>query len=217
MNLESLNKKYDKLQLKYGDKSLSSIYNGGCINNPNIMFIFMNPTSRNIASNKSWEGLRAPWIGTKQIWKLFYELDLLDSNIYKKIKDIKGKDWTEDFALDVYSNVKKHKYFITNLGKCTQIDARQLNDNVFLKYLSLLEKEIEIVNPKLIILFGNQVSSIFLDKKISVSKVRKEKHIKIINSKEYTCYPVYYPVGNGIFNMDKSIEDIKYILKVNNM
>ena len=30
---------------------------------------------------------------------------------------------------------------------------------------------------------------------------------------EYKVYPVYYPVGNGIFNIDKSIEDIKWIIE----
>lgn len=62
-------------------------------------------------------------------------------------------------------------------------------------------------------MFGNQVSSIFLEKKISVSMTRKEKMIKNINNKEYTCYCVYYPVGNGRFNIDKSIEDIKWIIE----
>jgi len=81
-----LHSKYDKLQLKYGDPTLSSIYGTGCINNPNIMFIFMNPTGRNISSVPSWEGLRAPWIGTKQVWDIFENLGLLRSEIYLKIK-----------------------------------------------------------------------------------------------------------------------------------
>lgn len=34
-----------------------------------------------------------------------------------------------------------------------------------------------------------------------------------INKNEYKVYPVYYPVGNGIFNIDKSIEDIKWIIE----
>ena len=72
MKLEELNKIYDKLQLKYGDKELDSIYNGGCVENPDICFVFMNPTKRNIASLKSWEGPKSPWIGTKNIWSLFY-------------------------------------------------------------------------------------------------------------------------------------------------
>ena len=72
-----------------------------------------------------------PSIGTKNIWDLFYELKPLDKNIYNKIKSIKGKERTEKFAEEVYENVKKQKYFITNLGKCTQIDARPLPDTIY--------------------------------------------------------------------------------------
>ena len=214
MSLDDLKIKYDKLQLKYGAKELDSIYNGGCINNPDICFVFMNPTGRNIASNKNWKGLKSPWIGTKNIWNLFYKVKLLDKEIYDKIKSIKGSEWTEEFAEEVYENVKKYKYFITNLGKCTQVDARPLPDSVYKEYLKYLEKEIEIINPKVIILFGNQVSSIVLNEKISVSKCRKQKFVKNINNKNYDCYAVFYPIGNGMFNISKSIEDIKYIIEV---
>ena len=65
-------------------------------------------------------------------------------NIYNKIKNIKSTDWTEEFASIVYENVKKNKYFINNLGKCTQIDARPLPDSIYKEYLHLLEKEIEL-------------------------------------------------------------------------
>mgnify|MGYP002559313782 FL=1 len=132
-------------------------------------------------------------------------------NIYNKIKNIKSSDWTEEFASIVYENVKKNKYFINNLGKCTQIDARPLPDSIYKEYLHLLEKEIEIINPKIIVLFGNQVSSIVLNEKISVSQCRKKQFEKIINNKKYKCYSVFYPVGNGRFNIGKSIEDILYI------
>jgi len=213
MKLEDLNIEYDKLQKKYGDKSLDSIYNGGCVDNPDICFVFMNPTKRNIASEKNWKGLKSPWIGTKNIWDLFFKLDLLDEEVYSKIKSIKGSEWTPNFAEKVYDNVIKHKYFITNLGKCTQLDARVLSDSVYLEYLDLLKQEFNIVKPKVIILFGNQVSSIVLDEKISVSMVRKKCYIKEINGIEYKFYPVYYPVGNGRFNIDKAICDIKWIIQ----
>ncbi len=212
MTLDELKPKYDKLQKKYGAKELDSIYNGGCDNNPDICFVFMNPTGKNIASAKNWKGLKSPWIGTKNIWDLFIELDLLDKEIYSNIKSIKGSEWTEEFADKVYENVKKHKYFITNLGKCTQVDARELPDSVYKEYLHLLKQEFNIINPKVIVLFGNQVSSIVLDEKISVSQVRKKRFIKDINGTEYKFYSVYYPVGNGRFNIDKSIEDIKWII-----
>ena len=212
MKIKDLNKKYDMLQKIYGDPSLASIYNGGCEENPDVCFIFMNPTGKNIASEKNWKGRRSPWLRTKNIWKLFYNVGLLDEKIYDDIQKRKSKDWDEEFSDLVYENVKNNKYFITNLGKCTQIDARPLPDSVYREYLELLFKEIDIIKPKKIIVFGNQVSSIFLDEKICVSKCRKKVFKKVINKREYEVYPVFYPVGNGMHNIDKVIEDLKYIL-----
>ena len=213
LKLEDLKPKYDKLQKKYGAKELDSIYNGGCTENPDICFVFMNPTGRNIASSKNWKGIKSPWIGTKNIWDLFFKLNLMNEKIYKNIKKIKGSEWTEEFAEQVYDDVRRHKYFITNLGKCTQIDARELPNSVYEEYLDLLKQEIEIIKPKVVVLFGNQVSSIVLNKKISVSQCRKQLFINQINDNEYKFYSVYYPVGNGRFNIDKSIEDINWIIK----
>ena len=149
--------------------------------------------------------------GTKNIWTLFKKLDLLDEDIFQEIRAKKGNEWDYDFANKVYDNVKKHKYFITNLGKCTQVDARPLPDSVFLEYKKYLEYEFNIIKPKVIILFGNQVSSIVLEEKISVSNVRKKEYRKVINGEEFIFYSVYYPIGNGSFNVDKAIEDIKWI------
>lgn len=212
MKVEDLNTFYDKLQLEYGEPALSSIYNGGCECNPDVCFIFMNPTGRNVASTKEWKGRRSPWIGTKNIWKLFYNVGLLSENIYDNIQSKKPGEWTVQFADEVYKEVEKNKIYITNLGKCTQLDARPLPDKVLKEYLDLLYKEVEIVNPKKIIVFGNQVSSIFLNKKICVKSVRKEEFSLDIANKTYPVYSVFYPIGNGMRNIDLAIEDIKYIL-----
>ncbi len=210
-SLEELKVFYDRLQEQYGALELDSIYNGGCEDNPDICFVFMNPTGRNIASLKSWCGPKFPWIGTKNIWTLFYEVGLLNEDIYTSIRSIKGSEWTSDFANKVYDNVRKNRFFITNLGKCTQVDARPLPDKVFLEYKGLLEQEFLIVKPKAIVLFGNQVSSIVLGEKISVSTCRKKKFIRTINGEDFVFYSVFYPVGNGSFNVSKAIEDIKWI------
>ena len=215
MEISELNAEYDKLQLQYGAKELTSIYNGGCTDNPDICFVFMNPTGKNIASDPNWKGRRSPWIGTKNIWKLFYRIGLLDEEIYKDITSRKPQEWDEGFADLVYDNVEKHKYFITNLGKCTQVDARVLPNSVYNQYLDLLCKEIEIINPKTIITLGNQVSSIVLDRTISVSQCRKQNFSKNIAGKNYKVYPVYYPIGNGMMNIEKAIEDLNFIIKTN--
>ena len=130
MKIEELKKEYDKLQTKYGAKQLDSIYNGGCEENPNVCFVFMNPTGKNIASDKSWEGRKSPWLGTKNIWKLFYKVNLLSEDILNQINEKKPKDWDYQFCDYVYDEISKNKVFITNLGKCTQIDARPLPNEV---------------------------------------------------------------------------------------
>mgnify|MGYP004688902437 CR=1 FL=1 len=212
MKIKDLNNEYDKLQLEYGSRELDSIYNGGCEENPDICFVFMNPTGKNIASLKTWHGRKSPWLGTKNIWKLFYHVNLLSEESYNKILEMKPKDWDYDFCDYIYDEINNNKVFITNLGKCTQVDARPLRNEVLAKYLDLLFKEIDIIKPKVIITFGNQVSSIILNKKVSVSETRKQSHELVVNNNTYKVYPVYYPVGNGIFNIDKSIEDINWII-----
>lgn len=211
--LTELQKSYDKLQKIYGEPSLHSIYSGGCTNNPEFCFVFMNPTGKNIATNNNWQGPYYPWLGTKNIWNLFYQLNLLDKDLYHQIKLFNLKDWTPEFANKVYENITYHKCYITNLAKCTQIDARPLPDKVYQAYLKLLQQEITIINPQIIILFGNQVSSIVLEQKISVGNSRKKLYLKKINNKEYKFYCLYYPVGNGSYNIDKTIEDLNWIIK----
>ena len=210
--LDELVVEYNKLQKKYGDPSLDSITFGGCKKNPDICFVFMNPTARNITSSKEWTGLKAPWIGTKNVWGFFEKIGFIDEEMLNTIKSMKGKEWTVEFADSVYKMIEDRGIYVTNLAKCTQVDARYLDDSVYKKYLKLFMREMEIVNPKVIVLFGNQVSSIVLGEKISVSQVRKKEFLL---KKKFKCYPVYYPVGNGIFNMDKAVEDILWI-KENN-
>lgn len=214
LKIKDLDKYYDKLQLEYGDPSLCSIYNGGCEKNPDICFVFMNPTGRNVASEKSWKSRRSPWIGTKNIWKLFYSIGIIDEETNNKIQSLKPKEWDEEFAKEVYKKIEDKKVYITNLGKCTQVDARPLPDKVLREYLDLLYKEIEIIKPKKIAVFGNQVSSIFLNQKICVSTVRKKEYKLCVGDTYYPVYPVYYPIGNGMRNIDKAIEDLKYIINL---
>lgn len=204
---------YDRLQQKYGSKELNSVYGGGQNNNPRVALVFMNPTKRNIATDKSWKGLRTQWLGTKQIWDFLTKCNLFSANLNEEIKAKRPKDWTPEFCQSVYDEVKKQGLWITNLAKCSQDDARPLPDYVFSEYINLLKEELKDVNPQKIFFFGNQVSSLMLEQPITVSTVRQKKFNLIIGDKPIECYAVFYPVGNGRFNQYKAIEDIKEILK----
>lgn len=212
LQVNSLHESFDLLQKQYGDSRLKAIYGAGKIHQPEIMFVFMNPTAKNLASFDNWQGLRAPWLATKSIWDLFLATNLLSHEIYSQIKSIKTTAWTPEFALDVYSNLTNHNVYVTNLAKCTQVDARPLANKVFREYLELMYSEIELIKPKHIITLGNQVSSIILKKNISVSNYTEDQSETLaINSHSYNIYPTYYPVGQGRRNINKAVDRINYI------
>ena len=214
MKKEELIEKYNKLQTKFGSAACHSIYGGGLERNPDLCLVFVNPTARNVAASKSWTGIRCPWLGMKKVWKFLCGAGLFDGALNSQIQNMKASEWTPEFCAKVYEEVAKNGVYITNLAKCTQDDARSMPDAMYMQYKDLLFEEISLVNPKKIILFGNQVSSIVLGKKISVSQCRKTEFDLVICGKKYRCFPVYYPVGNGFFNAPKAIEDLQYILKL---
>ena len=211
--MEKINKQYDKLQDKYGSKQLNSVYGAGCRQNAKVALVFMNPTKRNIATDKNWNGLKAQWLGTKQIWDFLTKCDLFDENLNKQIKSKRPTDWTEEFCEKVYAEVASKGVWITNLAKCSQDDARPLPDEIFLQYRDLLKDELALVSPQKVLLFGNQVASIVLEEKVSGSLARCKKFDLDLNGNVVEGYAVFYPVGNGRFNQDKAICDIKTILK----
>ena len=45
--------------------------------------------------------------------------------------------------------------------------------------------------------------------------MQETKFSKNIAGKNYSVYPVYYPIGNGMMNIDKAIEDLNYIIRTN--
>lgn len=212
LQLASLHPIYDQLQSKFWDSKFSPIYGGGCTQNPELCFVFMNPTARNVSSNLERKGLKAPRIGTKQTRKMFYDLWLLSEKLFQKTR-IHPSEWTEEFAVELYTYFKEQKIFITNLAKCTQADAHALKDSVFKEYLPYMHEELFLLNPKHIITFWNQVSSVLLQKPISVSQYQGDVHEELkIWSSDFRVYPCRYPVGQGYRNIEKAKERIQSIL-----
>ncbi|HAU29868.1 MAG TPA: hypothetical protein DCW68_07170 [Rhodospirillaceae bacterium] len=213
MQLTHLHPAFDALQRLHGAENLNSIYGAGCTTRPDLCFIFMNPTGRNIASDKSWTGLKAPWINTKHVWKLFHAVHLISTETFTEIQNRKTDAWTPEFARTVYAELSANKIYVTNLGKCTQLRATPVSNTVFRAYLPLLDTEISTIAPKKIMTFGNQVSSLFLGRSIKVSDMRKQSLPKQIGTQTFPVFPIYYPVGQGMRNLPLAIEDILFAIK----
>lgn len=215
LQLSQLFDKIDKVHQKHGDKNYTALYGAGCIKNPKVMFLFMNPTGKNLTTSKNWTGMRAPWIGLKNTWRFMAKLGIVDQAILHKIQSFKTHDWTPQFTQDLYSHVAQNKAYLTNLARCTQPDARHIPDIVFRESRDVTIHEISLVNPEIIISFGNQVSTHLLQIPIKVSEARKKRFNLVVKNKSFPVFPTYYPVGMGQRNMQKAITDIQAILDSN--
>lgn len=216
LQIKKAKREIDRLQKLYGGCDLRAIYGAGCTSNPKLLFLFMNPTARNISSSPDWSGLRAPWVGTKNIWKVFKAVGLLDKDIVRKIEQKEQNIWTEGFVLELYGRLSQRSVYVTNLAKCTQDDARALRDQVFKAYLQNTLDEIYEVNPAAVISFGNQASSVLLGRGIKVSDyIGHQKEILRVKNKKFDVYPTFYPIGQGMRNIDQAIARIESIIEDN--
>jgi uracil-DNA glycosylase len=213
MQVHALHNEIDQLQTLHGEPTLQAIYGAGCTTRPKIMMVFMNPTAKNVSAHMDWKGLRAPWLGTKSIWTLLYELGLLSETQVARTQSLKAHVWTEAECIELYEALSTRGVYLTNLAKCTQLDARPVKDEVFRQYLDLMKREIAYLKPKRIITFGNQVSSILLAKPISVSTYTgADKEEIVVEGQRYPVYPTYYPVGHGRMNQPRAIARINSVI-----
>lgn len=213
LQIDSLKPAIDALHKKHGDKNFCILYGTGCIKNPKVMFLFMNPTARNLSAHKGWRGIRASWIGHKNTWNLLADVGVFDRKLSDKIQSMKPEDWTPEFAEIIYKDIAKHKAYVTGFARCTQPDARKVHDQVFRESREITLEEIKMVNPDIIFSFGNQVSTHLLNMPIKVSDCRTQKFDLITGKKTFAVYPTFYPVGMGLRNIKKAIGDMRKVLK----
>jgi hypothetical protein len=214
LQLSHLFPEIDVLHAKYGSVDYAAIYGAGQINNPKLALVFMNPTAKNVSAAKDWSGIRAPWLGTKKVWQLLNRLGLLpDTELLQAINKFKPHEWSVEFAQTVYQAVADQSLYITNIAKCTQDDARPLSNKVYAEFTPSLKQELTAVNPEIIITLGNQVSSVLLNKNISVSNYpTTEFELLDLATQQFKVYPTYYPVGQGMRNMSKAMSRIRAII-----
>lgn len=187
----------------YPESTLEPIMAGGKVHKPKYMFVFINPTYRNVSSDSAWEGRRRPWTGTRYIWKIFNDAGHFDDDLLEEIK--KRRAWDIEFADKVYNHLENRGFYFTNIVKWTGENADLPDTNKTKLFLPILLREIEIVQPEYIITFGLIPFYALVDEKIKLGKyfdyVLKTGHLKYfpinINNTVYKILPSYFPVGRG--------------------
>lgn len=215
MRLNEIWKEVDKLSKKFPSKHNPIMGNGKC-NNPKFMLVFINPTKANISSSPDWKGFRAPFIGTKPIWRVLYKAGWFNAQLMKVI-EASDTNWSEFLAETVYKSIAKRGLYLTNIVKWTGETAELPKARKIKAYLPLLKKEIKTIDPEYIITMGLIPFENLTGHKIKLGEYYKEamkkKQLKTfdlkINSKTYKVIPCYFPVGRG--EPKKAIEILKLL------
>lgn len=180
---------------------------GGRLKSPDIVLVFINPTARNISSNKSWIGPRFPFLGTNQVWRVLSNAGLLPGEFSK----IKKEDWTVAFARGLERTLKKRKIALTNLCKGTKPDGRNPGKEEIKEGAAELFREIEKMRPRAIVAMGlipfEALSGERIKLKDSAGKLFRAR----VSGRTYPLYPCYFPVGRG--NPKKAESVLRGILR----
>lgn len=214
--LDDLWKVVDSLdRASFPTNALRPILGGGRTCKPRVMFVFINPTGRNISSDRKWQGPRFPFIGTKQVWRVFHRAGLFDDGLMEHINN--NREWSIEFTGRVLRFLERKSFYFTNLVKWTGYDATLPNSEKVRLFLPLLEKEIEIVRPGYIVAFGLLPFESIAKLKIKLHEyyseaMKAERVIPFevgIGSMTRKVIPCYFPVGRG--NPEKAVELLRLV------
>jgi uracil-DNA glycosylase len=180
---------------------LPTVVGGGRSSRPEVAFIFINPTARNASTRSGWSGPRYPFIGTKQVWKIFHRARLIEDAVAEAIQA--REYWDEQFAEQVYEHLEQSGFYLTNLVKWTGPDGSLPEQRLVQAYLPLLLAELEIVRPKRIVTFGLLPTKAIIGKHLRMEEIYKQTvarrapvYLQSEGSK-WQVMPCYFPVGRG--------------------
>jgi hypothetical protein len=202
-------------QKEYPNTTLRPILGAGKIRNAKVAFVFINPTHRNISSAPAWEGLRAPWLGVRNVWKMFFESGVITSEVYEATQV--PENWNEEFALDHYRTLAKNGFYITNLVKWTGSDAALPSIKMVSAYRELLKEELKLVSPAYTVAFGQLTFNTLIPdvRRMRFSELVEGSDLKAYSSDEFkNVVPSYFPVGQGIKNWKKAVKTVSEVLKL---
>ena len=112
--------------------------------------------------------------------------------------EIYNKPFSGDIGLLLNKMLKaikldRTKVYLTNIINFRLPDNKKLSDYDIKIFKPLIYEHIEIINPKLIMLFGTSALKTFFNNEESISKARgKWLNLKIKNN-TYSCMPSFHP------------------------
>lgn len=165
---------------------------------PRLMLVLVNPTYRNISSDKSYHGDRFPFIGVRHFWRVMADGGLIDAKTAEGLPVASG--WTEKHTDAVRQELFDNKLFLTNVVKCCYPHSNYPAGEVIREHAAFLADEIRTVRPKRIVAFGGLVYKTLTGKTVKLSEYwsgKPETATENISGLDTDVIPCYFPVGRG--------------------
>jgi len=217
--IRNLNQLWEQVQIlnrsNFPESKLKPILGGGQSQSPQIMFVFINPTYRNQSSDPAWSGPRFPFIGTREVWRIFHRAGFLPPELLDKIEKL--KNWPVEFAEELEKYIRKESWYLTNLVKWTGEDGNLPDQKKIELFYPLLLKEIELVKPRYIVAFGllpfRHLTGEVIRMGDYYEKVKEMGSLSTYPLREIhlpgQVIPCYFPVGRG--NPKRAVEILKLL------
>jgi len=97
----------------FSDNGLVPICGNGKVEQPKVMFVFINPTIRNISASPDWKGVRFPFIGTKNVWRFFNRSGFFDDELLEYVNT--NSAWSCEFDETVLRFLCTRELYIAHL------------------------------------------------------------------------------------------------------
>lgn len=88
---------------------------------------------------------------------------------------------------------RENDLYITNTVKCRPPKNRVPSDKEKEACREVLESQIEIIDPKIILLCGATALKSFIKTKLTISKIRGEIFEIVVKNKHYKAMPIFHP------------------------
>jgi DNA polymerase len=112
-----------------------------------------------------------------------------------------------------HAGISRKEVYITNLVKFRPPGNRNPNQKEIDKYGFYLYKEIDIIQPKIVVPMGSFATKFILQSEKSIGELRGKLHHIVINGNNYYVFPMYHPAA-ALYNTKLRIpfmEDFEFL------
>lgn len=166
------------------------------------MFVFINPTVRNISAHADWPGPRFPFAGKPKLWHILADAGFVGADLPQRIRTLGP---TPAMVEMLVAEAQHQQVYLTNAVKCVD-DGSSLPPAARVSASwPLLQQEINFVQPRLIVAFGLIAFGVLTGRQVRLADQRwdaEQGRINLFSSRQigdqtFPVFPCYFPTGRG--------------------